>query len=212
MQVQVVGRAGHRLLSMWRFTLFAAATFVGVARGEDGQASCIFEGSRLFNRTGHTATCADLGGKSVGLYFAGEWCPLCQRFTPSLRRFYEHWKDHVSLVFISSDGSKEEAHQHYKHQSRPSDVAPTGEHGWLALAWDDPLSASLKQKYRVWSGREVGQFGYRRRSGVPCVVVIAPNGDELSFLAGERFGAAALREWEPDEKASWPHTQDKGEL
>ena len=63
---------------------------------------------------------------------------------------------------------------------------------------------------RGQGGPEVGEFGVEgRRSGVPCVVVISPTGEELAFLQSERFGAAALKEWEPQTQSAWPI---KGEL
>ena len=95
---------------------------------------------------------------------------------------------------MSSDASARDAEKHF-----------AGEQGtWLSLRWDDPLAASLKRRHRVWSGREINQFGFERRSGVPCVIVINPQGEELAFLAGERYGAAALKEWEPAKAMTWP--------
>ena len=157
---------------------------------------CVFDGARLFNETGHAATCSDLGGLAVALYFAGEWCPLCRRFTPALRAFRKTWNASVQIVFVSSDMSEVDAAEHYAHQLG----------GWLALAWDDPLAVALKRRHKVWSGREVGTFGYGRRSGVPAVVVIDRAGAELAFLPGERWGAAALHEWEnpADGEHAWP--------
>ena len=103
----------------------------------------------------------------------------------------------VEIIFISSDDSREEAEKHYRHQKGESSS------GWLALAYDDPLTETLKRKHRVWSGREVETFGRGRRSGVPCVVVIDSEGNEQSFIQGERFGAAALHEWEPETATRW---------
>ena len=164
-------------------TLLRTTALLGVflAASTASEAPCVFETARLFNETGHAVTCADLGGLSVALYFAGEWCPLCRRFTPALRAFHARWNSSVQIVFISSDSSAEDAREHYAHQMG----------GWLALAWDDPVAAKLKRQHRVWSGREVGTFGYHRRSGVPAVVVVDPSGAEVAFLPGERWGAAA---------------------
>lgn len=75
---------------------------------------------------------------------------------------------------------------------------------WLALDWGDALNGALKQKYRIWSGRESGTYGRGRRSGVPAVIVIDKSGKELAFLPGERYGAAALYEWQPTPKQAWP--------
>ena len=139
----------------------------------------------------------------MALYFAGEWCPLCRRFTPALRAFHAQWNSSVQIVFISSDDNEEDARTHYANQLG----------GWLALAWDDPLRSQLKRRHRVWSGREVGEFGTRRRSGVPAVVVVDEKGAELAFLPGERHGAAALNEWDPTETDQrWPTVGTKSEL
>ena len=173
------------------------------------ESKCIFEGARLFNQTGRIVTCADLAGRSVAIYFAGEWCPLCRRFTPALREFYASFRESIEIVFVSSDETSHDAQKHYKHQ-----LGLDGTHhhvdraGWLALAFDDPLADELKRRHRVWSGREVHKFGSRRRAGVPSIVVIKPDGEEDSFIQGERFGAAALREWEPDARSAWARHSD----
>lgn len=195
--------------------------------------SCLFDGAVLTNSTGHLASCATLSGYSVALYFSADcvshqpalacvptsshapahaayaahahgayscvWilsgCPLCRRFTPALRDFHRRWHGSVEIVFVSSDETAAAAQSHFQRGGN-----------WLYLAYDDPLAAQLKKRYRVWSGRETWQFGFNRRSGVPCVVVINPAGDELAFLQGERFGQAVLREWEgPTPETKWPN-------
>jgi len=46
---------------------------------------------------------------------------------------------------------------------------------------------------------EMGTFGARRRSGVPAIVVVDAQGEEVAFLPAEREGASTLarfsREW-----------------
>ena len=165
------------------------------------RAACVFEGAVLRNSTGGLVGGADLAERSVAIYSAGEWCPLCTRFTPALRAFHERYQE-VSIVFVSSDATADEAEEHYRHQLAGRTPGP----GWLSLAFDDPLAATLKRRHRVWSGVEAGTFGFGRRSGVPCVVVIDESGTEIAFLQGERHGAAALNEWEPEamQSATWP--------
>ena len=170
-----------------------------VAAASETGTPCVFEGAELRDQRHELVSCAALAGRSVAVYFAGAWCPLCRRFTPALRAFHERYNDSVSIVFISSDEDQTAAEKHFASEQGD----------WLALAWDDPLAAKLKRKHRVWSGREVSTFGHDRRSGVPCVVVIDKHGQEEAFLPGERYGAAALREWEPDRASRWP---DKSEL
>ena len=48
-------------------------------------ASCVFENARLYNESGHMVTRGRCDA-SVALYFAGEWCPLCRRFTYVIAR------------------------------------------------------------------------------------------------------------------------------
>ena len=202
------------------------AAITGDLVEKEPRPECIFQNANLFDHRGHPVSCAALAGKSVALYFAGEWCPLCRTFTPALQHFYAQYKDVIEIIFISSDDSEAEAKKHYLHQiagegtdlearirklqgsralenhsSKPPARAQTA---WLSLGYGDPLADELKRKHRVWSGRETSKFGFRRRSGVPCVVVIKPDGEEASFIQGERFGAAALREWEPDSRSAWP--------
>lgn len=185
--------------SNMRLTVLLALLSVLMADAE----SCIFEHARLHNETGSVVTCAELEGRSVALYFAGEWCPLCRRFTPALRAFHAQWNQSVQIVFISSDMSAADATEHYAHQLG----------GWLMLPWDDPVSKMLKRRHKIWSAREIGTFGYGRRSGVPAVVVISPDGAELAFLPGERWGAAALHEWDPQQADhAWPRAPHKSEL
>lgn len=177
-------------------SIFALLLLVGAAaQPSPSEPPCIFDGADLRTHEGATVDgCSSLSNKSVAVYFSGEWCPLCRRFTPALREFHERYHDSVEVVFVSSDANREDADQHFARSQG----------NWLQLAYDDAVAAKLKRKHRVWSGREVGTFGYNRRSGVPCVVVIDVQGDEVAFLAGERFGAAALREWEPEQAARWP--------
>jgi nucleoredoxin len=162
--------------------------------GTASQRRCLFEGADLRDQRGHVVGCDVLAGREVALYFAGEWCPLCRRFTPALREFYDKFHESIQIVFVSSDENRRNAEKHF-----------AGAQGdWLALGWEDRLAAELKRKYRVWSGREVQRFGTQRRSGVPCVVVIHADGSEAAFLPGERFGAVALYEWEPTKQNAWP--------
>lgn len=117
--------------------------------------------------------CTALGGKQVALYFAADWCPLCRRFTPALRAFYEAHAAELQIVFVSSDASPRAAARHFRDQGN-----------WLMLAKSDPLIPELKRRYGVWSMREDGEFNVpgapsRRRGGLPSVVVISPEGEEV---------------------------------
>ena len=106
----------------------------------------------------------------------------------------------MQIVFVSSDMTREDALTHFASDEQGN---------WLALAWEDGLSAKLKRRYGVWSMREAQELGMAgRRSGVPAVVVIGPDGAEKAFLPGERHGSAALREWQPERATAWPRPDE----
>ena len=71
------------------------------------------------------------------------------------------------------------------------------------LSSSDDAPAKLKRQHRIWSGREVMQFGLNRRSGVPAVVVVDSAGGEVAFMAAERDGASALKSYRSDWRR-WP--------
>ena len=62
----------------------------------------------LLDSQGKEVDGTDFGGKSVALYFAGEWCPMCRAFTPELTDFMKNAAD-KTVVFVSSDFTKEES-------------------------------------------------------------------------------------------------------
>ena len=118
---------------------------------------------------------------------------LLRGFTPALREFYKEFVDTTDIVFVSSDLSAKAARAHFD-----------GAQGdWFALDWDDPLAPALKRRYRVWSGMEMGTFGAGRRSGVPAVVVVDAQGEEVAFLPAEREGAKSLARFSRDWRR-WP--------
>lgn len=154
----------------------------------------------------------DYAGKRVGLYFSAGWCPMCTRFEPSLLQFREAtrsadastavWNSDsalpfptrpvsrrsatpIELVLVSSDGSAEAAASRAKSLGLP--------------AVDYAMTAELKRKFRVWSGRERPEFGDGRRAGVPAIVVLGPEGlEELQFLNAESDGAKCLGDWKDE--------------
>lgn len=133
----------------------------------------------------------DYAGKRVGLYFSAGWCPMCTRFEPSLLQFREATRSAdasatpIELVLVSSDGSAEAAASRAKSLGLP--------------AVDYAMTAELKRKFRVWSGRERPEFGDGRRAGVPAIVVLGPEGlEELQFLNAESDGAKCLGDWKDE--------------
>lgn len=135
-----------------------------------------------------------LKGKRVALYFAAGWCPMCTTFEPALETFRQSAKDAgkpIQLVYVSSDRSPD------AHLQRASSLD----------MWTVPfeeVGADLKRKYNIWSGSESFEFGFGRRSGVPALVVLDKDGNELSFVAAEAQGPKALTSWPlDDENGIW---------
>ena len=50
--------------------------------------------------------------------------------------------------------------------------------------------------FGVWAGSEMPSFGFiGRRSGVPAIVALGEEGEELAFVDAERRGSGALNGW-----------------
>ncbi|NQZ57438.1 MAG: redoxin family protein [Lentisphaeraceae bacterium] len=63
--------------------------------------------------------------KYLVFYYSASWCPPCQKFTPSLVKFYDDNKelhDKFELIFVSSDKNEESqlAYMKKKHMSFPA--------------------------------------------------------------------------------------------
>mmetsp|Transcript_7400 Transcript_7400/g.23213 ORF Transcript_7400/g.23213 Transcript_7400/m.23213 type:complete len:154 (-) Transcript_7400:77-538(-) len=139
----------------------------------------------LLDAQGKEVEASGLGKKSVALYFAGEWCPMCRDFTPELKAFTDGSPE-KQVVFVSSDFSSEEFEHHR---------STMGE-GYLAVPYGSAKQDELKRSFRIWGGREKGTFGEGRRSGLPSLVVVdAASGAELQHLDAEAQGKAVLEKW-----------------
>mmetsp|Transcript_107039 Transcript_107039/g.307939 ORF Transcript_107039/g.307939 Transcript_107039/m.307939 type:complete len:199 (-) Transcript_107039:84-680(-) len=140
---------------------------------------------QLLDKEGKSATIDAFRGRSVALYFAGHWCPMCRDFTPSLKEFMQRSPD-KAIVFVSSDSSEEEFKHH--RESMGAD--------WLAIPFGSEAQNALKAKHRAWAKREMPTFGPDRRSGLPTLVVVDPaTGEELKHLDAESKGVQTLQDW-----------------
>jgi nucleoredoxin len=148
----------------------------------DQNGETFLQGETLANR---------LHRKQVALYFAAGWCPMCTRFEPALLQFREKAAGTpLEIIYVSSD------------RSATDQAKRVAALHMLSIPFG--ATAELKKQYRIWSGSESGMFGTGRRSGVPALVVLDRDGQELAFLAAEAKGAAALRDWPLDDpRAVW---------
>ena len=136
-----------------------------------------------------------LNGKRVAYYFAAGWCPMCTSFEPSLLQFRQAAKDSdkdLELIYVPSDRSAENA------------AKRSAAFQMLSVPFGDDAD-QLKRDFNIWAGSESLKFGFKRRSGVPALVVLdGKKGEEMAFLAAESQGVNALKTWPlDDEKGVW---------
>ena len=118
---------------------------------------------------------------------------VCTRFEPALDKWLAAAADAgtpVELVYVPSDRDEAQARVRAKQL------------GMLQVRFD--AADELKRRAGVWSGSEMGKFGFfGRRSGVPALSVLDPTGKEMAFLEAERRGPVALKQWPADPRGQW---------
>lgn len=153
----------------------------------------------LENKAGEMVPAGEaLQGKVVALYFSAHWCPPCRGFTPQLAAAYEMANEEAKrfeVVFVSSDDSAQ-AQAAYMEEM----------HGdWLRVPFDSPLRDALKQRYGCYGAKEQPLWPtVTRRSGIPSLVVVGPDGAELEFGGTDlvsKAGPEAVTAWA---KFAWP--------
>jgi nucleoredoxin len=129
-----------------------------------------------------------LTNKRVAYYFAAGWCPMCTSFEPSLILFREAAAESgkpVELIYVSSDRSESDQRKRAEQLQM------------MSVPFDQ--ANGIKRNYKIWAGSEAIKFGFGRRSGVPALVVLDNQGDELAFVAAESQGVRSLQTWPMDE-------------
>ncbi|KAI9109162.1 hypothetical protein K1719_019785 [Acacia pycnantha] len=106
---------------------------------------------------------SSLVGKTIGLYFAAQWCLPCQNFTPKLISIYHKIKATVSeagngedfeIVLVSSD--RDQACFDSYFSGMP----------WLALPFGEPEIRELARHFDV--------------QAIPTLVILGPNGKTIT--------------------------------
>ncbi|GKV17798.1 hypothetical protein SLEP1_g28260 [Rubroshorea leprosula] len=103
-------------------------------------------------------------GKTVGLYFSGQWCLPCLKFTPKLISIYHKIKqlleeqggEDFEIVFVSNDRDEDSFESYF------------GSMPWLSLPFGD---AAIK-----------GLYKYFDVQGIPCLVIIGADGKTVTKL------------------------------
>ncbi|XP_044972867.1 probable nucleoredoxin 2 isoform X1 [Hordeum vulgare subsp. vulgare] len=111
----------------------------------------------LISPSGNEVELPELEGKTIGLYFAANWYPKCEAFTPALAAAYRQLRGRgagFEVVFVSCDEDRPSFERF--HRAMPWPAVPFG---------DIPCKKSLSDMFQV--------------EGIPRLVVLAPDGAEV---------------------------------
>ncbi|XP_044341681.1 uncharacterized protein [Triticum aestivum] len=111
----------------------------------------------LIAPSGDEVELPELEGKVIGLYFAANWYPKCEAFTPALAAAYQQLRARgagFEVVFVSCDEDGPSFERF--HRAMPWPAVPFG---------DLPCKKSLSDMFQV--------------EGIPRLVVLAPGGAEV---------------------------------
>ena len=105
--------------------------------------------------------------KLIGLFFAGNWCPGCRKFTPQLVEYYNRVAaahPEFEIVFVSSDRSASAMEKYMRDANMP----------WPAVKFE---KIEGKEELKKYAG-----------SGIPCLVLLDASGKVLSdSYAGSKY-------------------------
>ncbi|XP_015887747.1 probable nucleoredoxin 2 [Ziziphus jujuba] len=129
---------------------------------------------------------ASLIGKTIGLFFSGQWCVPCVKFIPKLISSYHKIKQMVAdnqgedfeVVFVSSDRDQASFDSYFNTMP------------WLALPFGDPNIKNLAKHFDV--------------KAIPCLVILGPDGKTVT-----RHGRNLINLYQEN---AYPFTDAKLEL
>ena len=105
--------------------------------------------------------------KLIGLYFSGNWCPSCRKFTPQLVEYYNRvmaTHPEFEIVFVSSDRSAPAMEKYMRDSNMP----------WPAVKFEKVAEKAELMKYAG--------------GGIPCLVLVDATGKVLSdSYAGKNY-------------------------
>ena len=105
--------------------------------------------------------------KLIGLFFAGNWCPSCRKFTPELIEYYNRAvaaHPEFEIVFVSSDRSAAAMEKYMRDSNMP----------WPAVKYE---KIAEKEELKRYKG-----------DGIPCLVLVDASGRVISdSYAGKTY-------------------------
>ncbi|XP_020164090.3 probable nucleoredoxin 2 [Aegilops tauschii subsp. strangulata] len=127
------------------------------ADGSGGGIPSVLPLGSLISPSGNEVELPELDGKIIGLYFAANWYPKCEAFTPALAAAYQQLRERgagFEVVFVSCDEDRPSFERF--HRAMPWPAVPFG---------DLRCKKSLSDMFRV--------------EGIPRLVVLATGGAEV---------------------------------
>ncbi|KAK1667831.1 hypothetical protein QYE76_055990 [Lolium multiflorum] len=140
---------------------------------ETGRVRAVLPVGSLVSPSGDEVQLPELEGKVVALYFAANWYPRCEAFTPALAAAYGQLRDRgvgFEVVFVSCD-----------------EDAPSFERFHRDMPWPAVPFGDLRRKKGLSQAFQV--------EGIPRLVVLAPDGEVICSDAVElvlRYGDPAF--------------------
>ncbi|KAM0833756.1 hypothetical protein ACQ4PT_064089 [Festuca glaucescens] len=140
---------------------------------ETGGVRSVLPFGSLVSPSGDEVQLPELEGKVIGLYFAANWYPRCEAFTPALAAAYHQLRDRgagFEVVFVSCD-----------------EDAPSFERFHRGMPWPAVPFGDLRRKKGLSQAFQV--------EGIPRLVVLAPDGEVVCSDAVElvlRYGDPAF--------------------
>ena len=139
-----------------------------------------------------------LQGHRVAFYFGAGWCPACRELEFMLPQYMlalQESAQPIALIYVSSDHTSE----FMLDRMQKCSVLER-----MGVSYGDSQANALKAHYGIWAANESSQdFAQKaatpRRSGIPALIVLDTNGQELAFLNTERDTIAALGDWPLDD-------------
>lgn len=125
--------------------------------GSGGGIRSVLPLGSLISPSGTEVQLPELEGKIIGLYFAANWHPKCEAFTPALAAAYHQLKARgagFEVLFVSCDEDRPSFERF--HRGMPWPAVPFG---------DLRCKKSLSEAFQV--------------EGIPRLVVLAPGGSEV---------------------------------
>ncbi|KAK2978071.1 hypothetical protein RJ640_015709 [Escallonia rubra] len=112
----------------------------------------------LVSGIGKEVWISELVGKTIGLYFGGNWCPPCHKFVEQLKEAYHEListtNQSFEVVFVSTDKGEEDFNRHISNMP------------WLAIPYKDTTRQDICRIFDI--------------KRIPALVLIAPNGSTIS--------------------------------